>query len=228
VLHQPVRTTLFSKWKAAVINCRSWSYYLAFVTKKPLLYVSAFSLCYNSPFNHISQDGLLCTIRSWLSFFPSSTSVVTSLVFMIPFDFQLGPLQLPNSNAFPEELSWVLNMDSMLKSWRREDRLPDTRPRLNSRFIQINEMAAESVYRRQQSSNLIGEGIEKSVVEGPLTGVIGFTLGIYQCAKSDGRCDTCNKTCLCLSADKVLLPCFLKATHTKTKHAKEEEALLQG
>jgi hypothetical protein len=44
-----------------------------------------------------------------------------------------------------DKFSWVLNMDLMLKSWRREDRLPDTSPRLNSRFIQINEMAAESV-----------------------------------------------------------------------------------
>jgi hypothetical protein len=120
--------------------------YCFLLQRNLIQYVSAFSLCHNDAFNHTSQDGLLCTIRSWLSFFPSSTTVVTSLVFMIPFDFQLGPLRLPNSYALPEEFSWVLNMDLMLKSWRREDRLPDTSPRLNSRFIQINEMAAESVY----------------------------------------------------------------------------------
>jgi hypothetical protein len=84
-------------------------------------------------------------LASWLSFFPLTT-VVTSLVFMILFDFQLGPLWLPNSDALPEEFSWVLNMDLMLKSWRREDRPPDTSWRWNSRFIQISAPNSKSVY----------------------------------------------------------------------------------
>jgi hypothetical protein len=66
------------------------------------------------------------------------------------------------------------------------------------------------------------------MVEGPLTSVISFVLGIYQCAKSDERCDARNKPCLCLSADEALLPCFLKTAQTKTKHPEEEEALLHG